>query len=98
MRSTRQRATTPQGRTRTQTEEGTVGSAPEAAAGDVSEWSWTSVGVVVRTIGSLLERLVVTDTLKDNPRVVSPHMCVESTPNHTRRQVIPRSLSYESSA
>ena len=35
--------------------------------------TWTSVGVVVRMSESLLERLVVTDTLKDNPRVVSLH-------------------------
>ena len=31
----------------------------------------------------VLEQLSATDTLKDNPRVVSPHMCAESTPNYT---------------
>ena len=50
--------------------------------------TWTSVGVVVRRGRSLLGRLAVTDALKDNPRVVSLHMRVESTPNHTRRQAI----------
>ena len=42
------------------------------------------MGVVVRPIGSLLERLVVTDTLRDALRVVSLHRSVESAPGHTR--------------
>ena len=39
---------------------------------------------------SLLEQLSVTSILKDNPRAVSLHICVESAPNHTRRQAVPR--------
>ena len=54
----------------------------------------TSVGVVVRMIGSLLEHLVVTDALRDNPCRVSPHGCVESTPNYTGQQVISPSLGW----
>ena len=42
---------------------------------DTTEGSWTSVGVVVRMIGSLLEHLAVTDTLKDNPtRLLATHV------------------------
>ena len=53
---------------------------------------------VVRLIGSLLGRLAVTDTKKDNPRVVSLHKDVCRLFAILDGSGVSRCLSYESSA